>query len=262
MIIFKPYGASMGCLALRKELKGRGLNAKRTKKSGSRYTGRGSDLIINWGCHNSGIIDPRYRVLNPPSAVIAASNKLRTFRILEEYDVPTPRWTTEREIALDFRFPIYCRTTVRGSQGRGIVLAHSPAEMVEAEVYTESIPYHQEFRVHVFNGKILTVIEKRRMSRERLDDEGISEADMYVRNHKNGWVFCRGDVTPSDSMLSACQEAVSALDLDFGAVDVVVDSEGNPYILEINTAPGLEGTTIKEYADEIESVYSDRTTLR
>jgi D-alanine-D-alanine ligase-like ATP-grasp enzyme len=43
-------------------------------------------------------------------------------------------------------------------------------------------------------------------------------------------------------------EAVAALGLDFGAVDIIEDKEGNFYVLEINTAPGLEGHTVTSYA--------------
>jgi D-alanine-D-alanine ligase-like ATP-grasp enzyme len=37
--------------------------------------------------------------------------------------------------------------------------------------------------------------------------------------------------------------------LDFGAVDVIWNAQKEkPYVLEINTAPGLEGQTIADYA--------------
>jgi glutathione synthase/RimK-type ligase-like ATP-grasp enzyme len=44
-------------------------------------------------------------------------------------------------------------------------------------------------------------------------------------------------------------DSALALGLDFGAVDIIQDDGGNFYVLEVNTAPGLEGQTIKSYAE-------------
>ena len=62
--------------------------------------------------------------------------------------------------------------------------------------------------------------------------------DTLIRNHQNGkWkqVTC----TETNSFSEACIKSVKALGLDFGAVDFI-NVRGIPYILEVNTAPGLE----------------------
>jgi len=44
--------------------------------------------------------------------------------------------------------------------------------------------------------------------------------------------------------------SVMALGLDFGAVDIVYNENDNKaYVLEINTAPGLSGTTLEKYVE-------------
>ena len=49
--------------------------------------------------------------------------------------------------------------------------------------------------------------------------------------------------------------AVEALCLDFGAVDVVWNATKNKaFVLEVNTAPGVEGTTLEEYKEYFENV--------
>ena len=73
----------------------------------------------------------------------------------------------------------------------------------------------------------------------------------YIRNHPNGWVFCRDNVTCPPEIKAISIEAVSALDLDFGAVDIGFHETYGPCIYEVNTAPGLEGTTIHKYANTI-----------
>ncbi len=78
---------------------------------------------------------------------------------------------------------------------------------------------------------------------------------MIVRNHDNGWVFCRQDVHPPDEVINQSIEAVRALGLDFGATDV----GWNEYyqkacVFEVNTAPGLEGTTLENYTTFFKNV--------
>ena len=46
--------------------------------------------------------------------------------------------------------------------------------------------------------------------------------------------------------------AIKALGLDFGAVDIIYnEAEDQHYVLEVNTAPGLEGTTLQKYTEAI-----------
>ena len=49
--------------------------------------------------------------------------------------------------------------------------------------------------------------------------------------------------------------AVVALGLDFGAVDVVYNvKEQKAYVLEVNSAPGLSGTTLDKYVEVFKDV--------
>jgi D-alanine-D-alanine ligase-like ATP-grasp enzyme len=43
--------------------------------------------------------------------------------------------------------------------------------------------------------------------------------------------------------------------LDFGAVDVIYNrAQDKAYVLEVNTAPGLEGSTLDNYVEAIQKV--------
>ena len=78
------------------------------------------------------------------------------------------------------------------------------------------------------------------------------EFDGYVRNLANGWVFCRDNVVEPDGLRDAAVSACAALGLDFGAVDIIWNERENKcYVLEVNTAPGLQGTTLENYANAI-----------
>ena len=50
---------------------------------------------------------------------------------------------------------------------------------------------------------------------------------------------------------NAAIKAVEALDLDFGAVDIIETRQGEIFVLEVNTAPGLEGKTVESYGNAI-----------
>jgi len=47
----------------------------------------------------------------------------------------------------------------------------------------------------------------------------------------------------------ASVDCINALGLDFGAVDIGIDAQGNVAVFEVNSAPALEGMTLKNYVD-------------
>jgi D-alanine-D-alanine ligase-like ATP-grasp enzyme len=71
-------------------------------------------------------------------------------------------------------------------------------------------------------------------------------------------VFCRENFSPVDIVDNAALGAVSALGLDFGAVDVKCNRQGTrAAVLEVNTAPGLQGTTLRKYAEALMGLVSE-----
>ncbi len=223
------------------------LNVLRLRHEGSRFRQRSSDLIINWGSGSC----PYANVLNPSSAVTAASDKLLALRALENHDsINVPPFTTNRDVAnqwLDDNKKVVCRTLLRANSGRGIVVAETQGEMVQAPLYTQYVPKTQEYRVHVFDGEVLDVQRKAR-NRDIADED----VNWQIRNHSNGFIFAREGVTLPQAALEQAVEAVSALSLDFGAVDMIYNERRDTYyVLEVNTAPGLEGTTLEKYVEKI-----------
>ena len=63
-------------------------------------------------------------------------------------------------------------------------------------------------------------------------------------------------VYASDHVRAQSVAAVRSLGLDFGAVDVV-ERQNKAYVLEVNTAPGLVGTTLEKYVDAIREYAED-----
>lgn len=259
-IRFLRAAASRGCTALVNSLRDRGHDVKKLLISGSRYRGYPSHLIINWGSSCYRNIRPTHTIINKPEAVSLASNKLETFRKLSEAGLSyaTPKWTPSKERAKEYiedeMETVYCRTLARGSQGRGIVIASTVDELVDASLYTCKVDVERELRIHVFRNSIIDFAQKKRMRSERLETEGIEEVNEEVRNHSNGWVFARDGVQINDDIKAVSTATIGALGLDFGAVDLAVTPRGQVKVYEVNTAPGLEGTTLERYTEAILSL--------
>lgn len=209
-------------------------------------------MIVNWGKDN---LDPRHRgrmlILNSSEAVAIARDKIKTLQVLKDSGVSVPDFTTSRTVAQRWMNEdkiLYGRHSTTAQQGRGIEIIKADSDTFPTcPLYTLGITKAYEYRVHVFGGKVISYSQKKRRSDV--------ETNPYIKNSDNGWVFCREGVELPESVKLESIKAVAALGLHFGAVDVLC-KKGQPYILEINTAPGIEGTTLQDYARAIKETYA------
>lgn len=208
---------------------------------------RWDTTVINWGNSQVNLRGHRIKVLNKPEAIAIASNKLSTFRTLQMYGVPTVEWTTDRVKAsdwLDENTIVYARHKLSSSSGDGIEIVKFEDNIPYAPLYTKGFNKSHEYRVHIANGRVIDFTKKKHRS-------GV-ETNPLIKNMANGWVFCRDGVALPGAVRAASLAAVQAIGLDFGAVDILYrEREDVARILEINTAPGLEGTTLEKYKEEL-----------
>ena len=199
--------------------------------------------IINWG-NPTRQFNGRY--INNPEAVRVAGSKLETAIVLDNAGVSQPAFTTELGQARTWLLEggaVMERHLLRASQGRGLRHVDPDGVLQRAPLYTRYVRKADEFRVHVFDGQVIDVQQKRKRRDVPNDD-----VNYQIRNARYGWVFCRDGVQAPDSILNAAIAAVAALGLDFGAVDIGYNRQRSmPYVFEVNTAPGLEGTTLDSY---------------
>lgn len=231
------------------------IGCLRLKTNGSRWRGGLNKTLINWGSNTlPEALRASTRVLNQPTQVVLASHKLNALRALKEAGVQVPDFTTDRGDAAQWiheGHKVVCRTLLRANSGRGIVITDNVEGMVYAPLYVKYYKKMQEYRVHVIKGEIVRVQRKAR-DRSVPDDQ----VNWQVRNHTNGFIFATEGVVISDDVKEGAIHAVEALGLDFGAVDVITHPEYGYKVLEVNTAPGLTGTTLEVYAEKFKNILS------
>jgi len=204
-------------------------------------------LVVNWGSAR-----PFGRLmLNAPQSIAKAISKLRTFHALRDRRVNAPQFTDSREHAAHFGTTFARKDGLRG--GDGIVICKPGQDLPEADFYVQYIPPICEMRVHVFNSTVIDYVQKGRKNGDKPEGDAA-----MIRNRANGWIFMREDVQLSGNVAETAKAAVMALGLNFGAVDILLSKlDGHPYVLEVNTAPGLEGTTLDKYVEAFASLGSE-----
>lgn len=238
-------------------------NTRRISHAGSTFVGGSNDTVINWGATEvPAAVLSAGRVLNAPDLVRRASNKRLFFEAARDAGDAGPRvpeWTTVREEAgawfdTGLARMVLARTVLSGHSGEGIVLLNSRADLASVREGTLLVAYkpkRHEFRVHISRNGIFAVARKAK--RNEVSDEDVNWS---IRNHANGFIFARENVVlPNEDAAEQCRRALAITGLDFGAVDLIFNERaGLSYVLEINTAPGLEGQTVADYAQAIRTL--------
>lgn len=229
---------------------------KRLKHEKSTFVPKRDDYIINWGHAGDKLDQFNCKILNTPENVRLATNKLSFFKKMAEVGVSIPDFTDKKDFALSWvkeGFEVVARKVLSGHSGEGIVIVSKAEDMVDAPLYTKYIPKKEEYRVHVFDGKIIDV--QRKIKRPE-----ITVTNWHVRNLDSGFIFARNDIKPDQKVLDYSLRCIEALGLDFGAVDIIYNQKRKEaYLLEVNTAPGCQGQTLENYANAFLAFVKENT---
>lgn len=213
----------------------------------------GRELVMNWGSTKE---YPRAVCswLNHPLKVKIAANKLLALTKMKEMGVSIPDFTTDVNVAKEWiqeEYIVLARFKLNGHSGQGIKVCKTLEELPgNAPLYVRYYRKKSEFRVHVFQGRVIDYVEKK----AREGSTTMSNFNKYIRSYDNGWVFCRDNIEDIAKVKDEAIKAVASLGLDFGAVDVIWTKKDKAIILEVNTAPAIEGTTVERYANAVRNL--------
>lgn len=162
-------------------------------------------------------------------------DKQQAIRKFQELQIPTVQ-IMDRYNAM---FPCFGRKAARAERagGREIIPVFDKKGLEYAlaagsDFFTKYIPNVMEGRVWIYRRQPLIAYEK------TLDVP--HEYNGLGRNHTNGFKFHAWEAPPEALEIAA--RAVDALELDFGAVDLLEAEDvanGRWRVLEVNTAPGV-----------------------
>lgn len=187
----------------------------------------GGDAVINWGISGS---DNR-----PTLNAKANGSKYEQLKKLEAKYVLCPA-TARFDGPFKLQYPVLARRD-RHAGGTDILLINGPEDYRripnDYAYTTQLVPSTREFRVWIFRDRHLVTYEK--IKKREAEQPG------FGRNYAQGYGFDRieNEAVPN-ALKQIGRDAIRALELDFGAIDILLGTDGRYYVLEVNTAPRIE----------------------
>jgi D-alanine-D-alanine ligase len=182
-----------------------------------------------------------------------AMDKVQSKRLFDLAAIPTPRWAVlgpkddPAPLAASFGFPCVIKPAREGSTV-GVTIVKDPGEVADATALARRC--HGDTLVEAF-------IAGREASVGILDDEVLGSVEIRPRRAFYDYAakYQSGDteylVPPSfgADVDGPCQEAALRAYRILGCkgharVDVRIDDQGRPFVLEVNTLPGMTGTSL------------------
>jgi glutathione synthase/RimK-type ligase-like ATP-grasp enzyme len=255
------------------------------------------DVVICYGTKTQSDTElgSNVKVLNHPNNIRVNRNKLTALEKMSGGNVNIPQFSKLPAGARDseITYPVIVRTSYHQG-GRGLAMCTSSAQVLDLITnfdnvgfgyIQELVPFKNEYRIHVFNGKVIRCAikdaqenpvdswktiykEKAERTAERNNIElnadtmdillktvakDLTLPDLIVKSNKKGWKFSQVSIDNTNpALIEMAKKAVSAIGLDFGAVDCALDYDGKAWVIEVNTGPGLQGGTLTSYIKALE----------
>jgi len=194
-------------------------------------------------------------MVNNPSALTTISNK-REFRRRISGEKYCPPTFFDFHAAYDAdQYPLVIRPNNHAG-GESFYVAYDSNDLsniwMDDHYATKLINKASEYRVFIANGRALCVAQK--FCRDPEEIVWNASRNSYFENVN--W-----DEWPLKAVKYAI-EASNKTEIDFGAVDVIIDPERNVYVLEINSAPALPQVYRRECVAKAVKYFNDNGTER
>lgn len=177
-------------------------------------------------------------------------DKLTQYKWFKDQGLSTLEYTTEKATVLEWlkkEQTVFGRKLLNGSCGQGIVVIENEGAYENCPVFTLYKKKKREFRVHLFRGILVAIVEKKRRK------EWDGKSDAKIRNLENGYVFCQTDpATLPKGIQELATKASKVTSSDFAGVDIGYNEKLDElFVIEVNSSPGVEGTNVERYCDVI-----------
>lgn len=199
-----------------------------------------ADIAIFWGLKNEQLNKDRNYIfrINNSDILKSTANKFKQLEKLQEYGIRTPK-ISQSPYAMNSD---YLGRDFYHSQGTDISFyRNGEAPTKEHDYFIEFIPNCKERRYHVIDGEVVSSCYKLGGSKEG--------RGAYCKNLSTGWRFKEFKGSEEEKRIAI--QAIEALRYNFGAVDLLIDSNNKVYVLEVNTAPGLCMPRLEAYANKL-----------
>ncbi len=249
-------------------------------------------LVIGWGAKikQDVTFSDTTSILNHPNAIRKSRDKLKSLQVFTDNGVSIAPFY-EIDTIKDIVYPVIGRTKYHQG-GNNFWLCLNKTQLDAAiqdgvHYFQQCINIKDEFRLHIFNEALIFAQKKVKKNdpkssyitamSEKVQNAALKKdvfihektlqfvlqklskehkhADMLIRSNNRGWKFIRTHAI-NGHLQDESVKALKALNLNFGAIDCCIDEQDRPYIIEVNSGPGLDGLALQKYIDTFKSEVS------
>lgn len=199
----------------------------------------GPEYVFRWGCTSSlPELETEPVIVNPAASIRWCSDKRQGRLDMQAAGVPVPQtWDQWDQVRVDVGQVVF--RPASHAQGRNLfVLDQSGFSMSNGEVHrlvnqfpsyyiSKLIGKVAEYRVMVVSNRVVWVARKTPGNPEDVA-WNVARGGRFDNVRWKDWPMAVAKAALAAAKVSSC---------DFCGVDVMVDAEGKPYVLEVNSAP-------------------------
>lgn len=200
-------------------------------------------------------------VLNSIEAIETSKNKLLMKEAFLRAGVKSPEFYMITDLNPDkLKYPMVAKHML-GSRGTGNYLLNSADELkhfikkksnIKDFLFERYCNYAYEYRIHVSTLGVFLIWQK-------LMKRATPESKKWVYNNDN-CVFVSKDnasfvrIANIEKLNTLCLNALNAVGLNIGSIDLKINKKGEMTVIEINSAPSLGEIGIEHYKTEIKKL--------
>lgn len=184
------------------------------------------------------------------------ANKLEQLRAMAAGGVETPAFTEDYNTvhAAVHDGQLWLGRKFHHKEGRDILFPDRKFWRMR-DYWTLFVPSREEWRIHVFDGR--SIARSKKIADAEPEDASNPNASR-IRNWRNGWRF-RHSPEPPKGIRDFAKAMVRACGYLYGACDILVKPDGGFCALEVNTAPAMDGYTLRAYVKAIRSKFATQS---